>query len=56
MAAVFWLEKLQELSNEEIRNIIIQIPKSEMSELANQFSMEMLILNRERLLAAGEKI
>jgi hypothetical protein len=55
-AAVFWLEKLQELSNEEIRNIIIQIPKSEISELAIQFSMEMLKLNRERLLATGEKI
>lgn len=55
-AAAFWLEKLHGLPSEGINSLVIQIPESEISEVAIQFSIEMLRLNRERLLATEEKI
>jgi hypothetical protein len=55
-AAAFWLERLRGLSSKDINSLVNQIPKSEISDIAVQFAIEMLRLNRERLLAVEGKI
>jgi len=50
-AARFWLGKLEEISLSDTRSVIGRVPKEEMSDIAKEFTQEIIELNRLRLLA-----
>jgi excisionase family DNA binding protein len=49
-AAHYWLDKLAGVAMDEIESVILNIPGTEMSEVAKEFSWTVLELNRQRLL------
>ncbi|MGH3282077.1 MAG: hypothetical protein ACRDNW_23480 [Trebonia sp.] len=44
----YWFEKLREVSEDEVRNVIVRVPR--MSDLARTFAETVLSVNRRRLL------
>jgi excisionase family DNA binding protein len=50
-AARTWFQKLVEISLPDIRAIIDRVPHEEMSDIAKEFTQQILDLNRQRLLA-----
>ena len=52
-AAKAWLERLMQISENDVRNIFDQIPKDRISDAARRFAMKMLELNQKRLLKLG---
>ena len=50
-AKIFWLNKLRELSNKEINDIVGMVPSDTISDVARKFALEMILKNKERLLA-----
>jgi len=52
-AAKAWLERLTQISDNDVRNIFDQIPKDRISDAARRFAMKMLELNQKRLLNLG---
>ncbi len=52
-AAQTWLERLTQISENDVRNIFDQIPKHRISDTAKRFAMKMLELNQKRLLKLG---
>lgn len=55
-AGKFWLNRLSEISEDDVQAIFRMIPKSEISDLAIEFAQTMLKLNKPRLLAIGAKL
>lgn len=55
-AGKFWLNRLSEISEDDVLAIFRMIPKSEISDLAIEFAQTMLKLNKPRLLAIGAKL
>ena len=50
LAAKGWLDRLSQISDNDVRHIFEQIPAERMSNSARQFAMKMLELNQKRLL------
>lgn len=50
LAAKAWLDRLSQISDNDVRHIFEQIPAERMSDSARQFAMKMLELNQKRLL------
>jgi hypothetical protein len=53
-AANTWLESLERLSLQDAKIIFDQIPRDRISEVAIEFALKMLELNRQRLLGLYE--
>jgi hypothetical protein len=53
-AARAWLESLKRLSLQDAQIIFDQIPRDRISEVAIEFALKMLELNRQRLLGLYE--
>jgi len=49
-AASIWLEKIRSVTPEEIKAIIEEVPPNRMSEVARQFTLELIMANQQRLL------
>ncbi|TET42294.1 MAG: hypothetical protein E3J66_03855 [Dehalococcoidia bacterium] len=49
-AARFWLSKLEEISLSDTKSIIDRVPREEMSDIAKEFTQEIIELNKKRLL------
>ena len=49
-AARLWLKQLEGISSSDTRSILERIPKTEITEVAIEFTQKLLELNRERLL------
>ncbi len=49
-AARFWLQQLDDISDEQCQTIFTKIPETEISEVAISFAMKLLSLNKQRLL------
>lgn len=49
-AAQFWLKQLGDICPQACQTIFLKIPKTEISEVAIKFAMELLALNKQRLL------
>jgi HipA-like C-terminal domain len=52
-AAKAWLERLTEISENDVARIFDQIPNDRISDAARRFAMKMLELNQKRLLKLG---
>ena len=52
-AAVFWLATLDRVSRADFEGILSLVPPSEVSEPAKAFALEVLTVNRSRLLERG---
>jgi len=52
-AAKAWLERLTEISENDVAKIFDQIPNDRISDAARRFGMKMLELNQKRLLNLG---
>lgn len=50
VAARAWVERLNAVESETIRNVIDRIPDDHMSEISREFTHRLLVLNRQRLL------
>jgi hypothetical protein len=50
LAAKSWLDRLAQISENDVNNIVDQIPVDRISDAARRFAMKMLELNRQRLL------
>ena len=50
LAAKAWLDRLAQISHNEIMNIFDQIPAGRISDAGRQFAMKILELNQKRLL------
>jgi hypothetical protein len=49
-AARFWLQRLSDITLEQCQTVFMNIPKTEISDIAIEFSMKLLELNKMRLL------
>jgi len=49
-AAIAWLDRLRHVDSESVREIVGRVPKSRMSDICKQFTMELLRTNQKRLL------
>jgi hypothetical protein len=49
-AANVWLERIKRVTREEIEAIVKDVPPHRMSEVAQRFTLELLMVNQERLL------
>ena len=49
-AARIWLESLNGVTPDEIRAIVDEVPSERMSPIAKQFTIKLIVVNRERLL------
>jgi len=49
-SAKLWLQRLSDISPEQCQNVFNKIPPSEISEMAIEFAMKLLELNKKRLL------
>lgn len=49
-AQIAWLDRLQAVEADEIRKILDEVPPGRMSDTAKQFTIELLAINRRRLL------
>ena len=49
-AAKAWLDRLSQISDNDVRHIFDQIPPERISDAASRFAMKMLELNQKRLL------
>lgn len=56
VAGNFWINRLQSISDRDIKRIFESIPKTEISKAAVEFAMEMLRLNSNKLLEIGKTI
>lgn len=50
LAAKSWLDRLAQISENDVNDIFDQIPVDRISDAARRFAMKMLELNRQRLL------
>ncbi len=55
-AGNYWLTRLNGISEDDVQTIFNKIPKSEVTDLAIEFALTMLRLNKHRLLAVGAKL
>jgi hypothetical protein len=49
-AAQYWKDQLAGISMHEIESIVDQVPAAEMSDLARQFAVRLMEINRDRIL------
>ena len=50
LAAKSWLDRLAQISENDVNDIFDQIPDDRITDAARRFAMKMLELNRQRLL------
>lgn len=55
-AAHFWTQRLERISDAKIEFILQQIPLSRMSDISRRFSLQLLQMNRQRILESWAKI
>ncbi|GAA1681184.1 hypothetical protein [Microbacterium lacus] len=46
----FWVERLDEISEDAVRSVVSQVPRGIMSEVTHRFVVQLLVTNRRRLL------
>jgi hypothetical protein len=49
-AAAFWIEQLSALNWERVERVFGEIPRPEMTQIAADFGLRLLLLNKERLI------
>lgn len=55
-AALIWLQRLTNISEEDIWSLFARIPEDFISEISLEFARQILTINRNRLLQVGEKL
>ena len=53
-AATYWLSQLAKISEVDFRRIIDRIPQSRMTPIAKEFTIALLLTNKDRLLSVQE--
>ncbi len=55
-AALIWLQRLANISEDEILSLFVRVPGEYISEISLEFAKQILTINRHRLLQIGEKL
>jgi hypothetical protein len=55
-AALIWLQRLANISEEDILSLFARVPEEFISEISIEFARQILTINRHRLLQIGEKL
>jgi hypothetical protein len=55
-AANFWTKRLKKVGDKNIESILQQIPQSRISDISRRFSLQLLQVNRRRILESWAKI
>ena len=49
-AAKLWLERLARVTRHEIKSVLDEVPAKRMTNISKEFTLELLLVNQERLL------